>query len=449
MAEGIPKVNPAVYSCPICLENIIRPKRLPCSHTFCEKCLQTLISRASVGKEQEKFDFECPLCRRVTGRPEPGIVVDEWANHFPTNILVDSFVRFIVEKSKDKWCAICFRDDKESKAESWCNDCAEVICASCKHLHQIIGSLQNHKISALSFEDKDDKFTFPELDEPCHLHQGKYVEVVCLDHKKICCCLCVATQHRQCEHVESLNDVAKKIPNLAVESNLDVLSRISTTTKEVLKHKEKAIILLNAQKEDILKNVSEEVSNIKAKLDELGQQFRKNFLKKHEDIEEEMKQCVLDIKHYLLIVSNGKTLLSAVKERGTCTQIFLSTMKIIRDMEDQFQLFKFRNPEDKEYDYKHDHTTLLKQFCENDTINDVKIIGKPTGTLWNLPFHMPSFQIFEKMEKIQPSKIFEKMSNSETLSTEKKGEFQLSCSAEQGVFVDKETLAFVSSQNTL
>ncbi|XP_062582335.1 E3 ubiquitin-protein ligase TRIM56-like [Saccostrea cucullata] len=253
MAEGTPKIDPTIYSCPICLEKIIRPKRLPCSHTFCEKCLQTFISRAAIGEDPEKFDFECPVCRRVTNRPEPWIDVDEWAKYFPTNILVNSLTSLSAEKFEEKLCAICLRDDKKNKAESWCYDCAEAICVSCKRLHQIIGSLQNHKISALSFEGKDDKFTFPELDEPCHLHEGKCVEVCCLDHEKLCCCLCVSTQHRQCEQVGTVSDVAKIIPKEVVESNLEVLSAISKITKEVLKHKEKTITLLSAQKEDILK----------------------------------------------------------------------------------------------------------------------------------------------------------------------------------------------------
>ncbi|XP_061179631.1 E3 ubiquitin-protein ligase TRIM56-like [Saccostrea echinata] len=369
------------YSCPICLEKIIRPKSLPCLHTFCEKCLQTYISRASLGKDPEKFDFECPVCRRVTGQPDEAIAVDQWAKHFPTNILVNSLTNLGDEKNEDKCCAICLRDNKKCKAESWCNDCAEAICTSCKRLHQIVGSLQKHKISALHFDDKDDKPKFPELDEPCHLHQGRYVEVFCLDHEALCCSVCFATQHRHCEHVEALDDVSKNISKLAIKGNIDVLSKISKIIEESIELREKEIVCKSAKREEIMNNVSLEISNIKLKLDKLQQQFEKDLLKKHEDIEEKLKQCVLDLKQYLLTVKNGMTLLSAAQESGSSKQVFLSAVKTARDAEEQLKHYKTRNAEDEVYDYEHDHTTILKQICERNKIDDVLLLTRPSGTL--------------------------------------------------------------------
>lgn len=63
------------FSCPICLEQIMKPKCLPCSHTFCEKCLQIYITRDAIGKENCSFEFKCPVCRRLTGSPETEIPV--------------------------------------------------------------------------------------------------------------------------------------------------------------------------------------------------------------------------------------------------------------------------------------------------------------------------------------------------------------------------------------
>ncbi|XP_062582361.1 uncharacterized protein LOC134244100 [Saccostrea cucullata] len=449
MAEGTPKIDPTIYSCPICLEKIITPKRLPCCHTFCEKCLQTFISRAAIGKDQENFDFECPVCRRVTGRPEPGIVVDEWAKYFPTNILVNSLTSSSAEKSEEKMCAICLRDDKKSKAESWCNDCAEAICPSCKQLHQLVGSLQKHKISTLRFDDKDYKPKYPDLDEPCHLHQGKYLEVFCLDHEALCCSVCFATQHRYCEHVEPLDEVSKNMSKLAIKGIIDVLSKISKITEETIEFKEKEIISKSAKREEIMKNVSTEISNIKIELDELQRQFEKGLQKKHEDIEERLKQCVFDLKQYLLTIKNGKVLLSAIEETGSSKQAFLSAAKTIRDVEEQFQHYKTKNPEDEVCDYEHDHTTILKQIFERSKIDDVKLPTKPSGTIWNLGKHLSSFDIFKTVQKAETSKVFENSSNSMSLTAVKKSEFELSSPSRLGIFLNEETLVMVLSPNTL
>lgn len=60
-----------------------------------------------------------------------------------------------------------------------------------------------------ALQDQDDNLRFLEVDEPCSSHAGKCVEVFCLDHGKICCSICFATQHRHCKCVEALDDIAK------------------------------------------------------------------------------------------------------------------------------------------------------------------------------------------------------------------------------------------------
>ena len=42
--------------CSICLQKFNNPKRLPCSHCFCEKCLLNLY-------QCESLEKKCPLCR--------------------------------------------------------------------------------------------------------------------------------------------------------------------------------------------------------------------------------------------------------------------------------------------------------------------------------------------------------------------------------------------------
>lgn len=59
-----------VLNCIICLQQTVKPKCLPCSHNFCEECLQHFISREAIGKKEASFEFKCPICRRVSGCPE-------------------------------------------------------------------------------------------------------------------------------------------------------------------------------------------------------------------------------------------------------------------------------------------------------------------------------------------------------------------------------------------
>lgn len=220
-----------VFTCTICLEPIVKPRCLPCSHTFCEECLQHFISREAIGREESSFEFKCPICRRVSECPEQGVPVEEWAKHFPTNLLLNSLTSSFEKKSQDNMCAICLRDNKWMKAENWCHDCRESVCGSCKDLHKIIVILQKHKITAINSRDEDDNLLFPDMDEPCSIHPGKFVEVFCVDHATLCCSICFATKHRHCERVEALDEIVKGIEKSNVDRNIGVLSNLAEVAK--------------------------------------------------------------------------------------------------------------------------------------------------------------------------------------------------------------------------
>ena len=66
--------------CPICMEKLTSPKYLPCHHTFCCKCIETLCT-----------DFNgrsCPLCRSGFDVPQDGS-----CTRLPTNVFAEQLVR--------------------------------------------------------------------------------------------------------------------------------------------------------------------------------------------------------------------------------------------------------------------------------------------------------------------------------------------------------------------
>lgn len=73
-------------SCPLCLEEYIEPKVLPCFHNICKKCLKELL-------HHHTLTFLCPICRAVCPIPERGV------DGFPSN---DYLVRSIRESPAKK-----------------------------------------------------------------------------------------------------------------------------------------------------------------------------------------------------------------------------------------------------------------------------------------------------------------------------------------------------------
>lgn len=174
--------------------------------------------------------------------------------------------------------------------------------------------------------------------------------------------------------------------------------------------------------------------------------LKKTFIRSHEENEEKQKQSVFDLKRYLTTVKNGEALLSAVQQKGSAKQKFLAVVNIIAEVEEQFKQFKATYSEDEEIQYEHDHTTILKQVCEENKIEDVTEVARPSGTIWKLSTHLPSFRVLEHVnQKQETSTLFQKGMNALALKAEKTSEFFIYESAHQGVFVDSQTVVTACS----
>lgn len=127
-------------------------------------------------------------------------------------------------------------------------------------------------------------------------------------------------------------------------------------------------------------------------------------MKKNKD---KLKQCVQDLKQYLVTVQNGQALLSAVQQQGSEKHAFLAALKTITDVEEKFNYFQQNYLKDEQIQYEHDHTTILWQVCNHLKILDVTLVPSPSMIMWNLSLHLPSFKIHEQK---QPSTLLQNRS---------------------------------------
>lgn len=103
-------------TCPICLDLFDDPRVLPCSHTFCGKCLHASSHHSSI--------ITCPLCRY----------------HFikqalPINRIVLSLVeQHRQEKTGANITAKCYDCKSYSKLDVCCH-CDTLLCHRCHHRH--------------------------------------------------------------------------------------------------------------------------------------------------------------------------------------------------------------------------------------------------------------------------------------------------------------------------
>src|SRR6218665_2167676 len=83
-------------NCTICGQTYIDPKILPCIHTFCVKCIETIATKAN---KKPGDHVECPLCGKVFSIPNGGFT------ELQKNFIAEKLVTLTnILQMKDEYC---------------------------------------------------------------------------------------------------------------------------------------------------------------------------------------------------------------------------------------------------------------------------------------------------------------------------------------------------------
>ena len=243
MAEGT-ILMPTV--CSVCFQKFNTPRILPCSHTFCQTCLDKHIKSSQ--EKTKGLGFSCPLCRDFI--TAPGVLgqhaPEKWSELFPIN----KFVASLIEKSDDSipggiLCEVCKTDGKEETATTWCKNCESTFCETCSLIHKKFSPLQKHDFVSLQNPSTPVE-TVEFFPEHCKTHPKCKVDLFCRDHQVSSCALCIPALHQTCKHIGSIEEEA------ATKSDL-----IQIRSRGLLNHIKKECDYLEQIVKDEKSNVEE------------------------------------------------------------------------------------------------------------------------------------------------------------------------------------------------
>jgi len=218
--------------CPICLEDFVNPKSLPCLHTFCLQCIKDHCRDDSPGDR-----VNCPICRSSFVIPVGG--VDQLPNNFFLKGLADA------KKASDKLAEIipCIgcSDNSEDTASSMtpatmiCTGCGQHLCKQCSKPHgRFPGG--GHEVVTLGI--KSQKELLMSQGSYCSLHPGNKLEIYCIECSKNVCVTCHALKHRKhnCQDInevyKAFRDTIERDIELVLEKENSIQREVTTLTSE-------------------------------------------------------------------------------------------------------------------------------------------------------------------------------------------------------------------------
>lgn len=130
----------ATLTCQICEKLFFDPRILPCLHSFCCQCVESLVCNRPLKDKSLK----CPTCQLETGLDSKAS-----ARTLPTNSLLASLLDLLlIQEGKDIECDIC--DESEgSSAHARCKDCSLYLCELHEEAHKKAKDTKPHVLFAL------------------------------------------------------------------------------------------------------------------------------------------------------------------------------------------------------------------------------------------------------------------------------------------------------------
>lgn len=200
--------------CCICTETFSDPRLLPCSHTFCLKCVIASVKARNEEPEDEpeeaneqpektfhKADkFPCPVCRQCFAIPDQGLT-DLPKNFFMMRLIdITRASRTISAEGKGASCDACTGNaDSNSTtvaapAERYCIDCRQKLCKECSIQHKKNKMTKLHTIVSNEIERGGIDALDDAVQSMCDEHRREHL-IYCENCREAVCPLCFVEKH--------------------------------------------------------------------------------------------------------------------------------------------------------------------------------------------------------------------------------------------------------------
>ncbi|XP_069103652.1 transcription intermediary factor 1-beta-like [Argopecten irradians] len=349
MAEGgrPPELDLHLLECPICLERLQQPKSLPCLHSFCQECLGTYIDKEISEKSVSGTSFPCPICRRTTSPVNHAEPKEKWAEHFPTNVVIQDLIQLKEHSSELPYCKPCqTKGILTNPAKFWCKMMNIHFCENCKEQHH---DIIHNDCDILDISEYDISRSKPEESVPkCDQHEEKILWY-CEKHQRLGCHVCMIKYHRQCEQevVMTAKEYLERLKSGTRLRDMDeMLKKGAEAMKSLVKDFEEQIHSLVQNQENALKSITDLRQRIEEELDECQKAVTDELVTKYKEEKENMevsfRQCDRLMKGML---NTMKSSVKAVEENNPMEAIMMyqrgqaeieSCQDLIKDMREPF-----------------------------------------------------------------------------------------------------------------
>ena len=288
-------------NCTVCLDLFIKPKSLPCLHSFCEKCLGNL----ALLPEGGGYVLSCPICRSQFRLPEDGVA--GFPNAFHLNDLLELRQQLKkLSEAKSIACESCEKHD----STGFCRQCGKWICEKCTDGHlQLSNFFPGNKIVGLKEVISSTSQLIPVKQQPvmkCHTHK-KPLNIYCESCAVLVCQHCTIRRHKdhECDPITE-DDVYQK--------HLQQIEKLIPPAKQKLAAVREAVQALIKRSEEVVSNKERVEKDIEDRGQRLVAEYTAAVQKHVRNLKEELEEGLKEKLGFLSSRKEGDEIAATLLE---------------------------------------------------------------------------------------------------------------------------------------
>lgn len=387
-------------SCSICFEKFKSPRILPCSHSFCHRCLCTYIV-SSCDQKDFPLGFPCPLCREFVPSPGQPDEIKRWADKFPIN---DALIQ-LMEGQDFNVCWACKRENEDEEATDFCLTCKEPLCKMCSKFHRKNLASMYHEICLVS-EIGSRINRSKNVHVCCEKHNDKQIVLFCNDHEQPCCADCFTEEHKSCADILTVQKAAENLKNFGFRKALEQkIKKMTGELKLAKRSREEHLKELNDASERITKEVEQLHQEILSHVNKLFDKHLSNITKNTKEAKRNLEKNTLSISDRIDFLEHLFNLLMSANETLDCDESRLKYISTFHKVKENIAKMLEYPLSEIVFTLKSEILNSFQQLLKISTIGNITVseIPSPISLSEKIDIKKAEFSLLWKYPDVQVS----------------------------------------------
>ena len=219
-------------------------------------------------------------------------------------------------------CNICDHDNESKLAATWCPECEDFLCTECNRHHARSSSTKQHIVISMENYQKIPS-SIVSIRNRCNKHGNKY-ELYCSIHDVPCCVMCIRDDHRHCQELRPILEVAKNAKSSTAIVHIERdLEHIDAAFEKMKSDITNNITEIDQQKRKFLSDISDMRKSFNDHLDKIEKQTVEEMVSVEQNLQVQLMNVLVAMEAKRTDFDNIRQHVNKVKKYASDLQTFI------------------------------------------------------------------------------------------------------------------------------